>query len=204
MGCPNLPASSTDTNYAWSDDETSTNNLESRGCIIIASKGGGCYQLPLYPPDGEDDESMSGSKRIHVTQNDGKGEVPLCKARFCIGVEKYSDPDGKISSIAEAIHGELSPDGDILYAARMDSQVKYGVVARGGAEFYARLPKKSYVEWIWDHAPGRIVIEEAGGVQTDTNGNVINYGSGAKMDMNVDGIIASPGGIFHSELMKNL
>lgn len=204
LGCPNLPASPTDTNYAWSDDETSTNNVETRGCIIVASKGGGCYQFPLNPLENEDDESLSGCRRIQVTQNDGQGEVPLSKARFCIGVEKYSDPEGKIASIAEAIHGGLDADGDIKYSARMDSQVKYGVLSRGGAEIFARLPKKSYVEWIWDHAPGRIVMEEAGGVQTDTNGNVINYGFGAKMDENVDGVVASPGGVFHSALIKSL
>mmetsp|Transcript_7513 Transcript_7513/g.8590 ORF Transcript_7513/g.8590 Transcript_7513/m.8590 type:complete len:91 (+) Transcript_7513:927-1199(+) len=84
----------------------------------------------------------------------------------------------------------------------MDSQVKYGVLARGGAEMFARLPKKSYVEWIWDHAAGRIVIEEAGGIQTDTNGKLIDYGLGAKMDDHVDGILASPGGVFHDALLN--
>ena len=205
LGCPNLPTSSTDTNYAWSEDETSFNNKSSRGCIIVASKGGGCYQFPLDPPDDENDDSTSNYKRIHVTQNDGQGAIPVSQARFCIGVEKYSDADGKTSSIAKAFHnGELDENGDIKYAARMDSQVKYGVLSRGGAEIYTRLPKKTYVEWIWDHAPGRIVIEEAGGIQTDTNGNIINYGFGAKMDENVDGVIASPGGLFHSKLVETL
>lgn len=166
----------------------------------------------MYPPpsqnnntnNNDNDTSTLGCQRIHVTENNGNGNIPLSKARFCIGVEKYSDPDGRISSIAKSIHGELNNDGDILYSVRMDSQVKYGVLARGGAEVFARLPKKSYVEWIWDHAPGRVVIEEAGGMQTDTNGNVIDYGLGAKMDKDVDGIIASSGGIFHDALVNSL
>ncbi len=199
---PNLPVSPTDNNYAWSNDETSENNADTRGCIIVASKNGGCYQFPLNPLNGEDDSSTLGFTQINVTQNDGEGKVPLSQSRFCIGVEKYSDPDGKISSIAESIHGQLDSDGDILYSARMDSQVKYGVLARGGAEIFARLPKKSYVEWIWDHAPGRVVIEEAGGVQSDTKGNVINYDLGAKMDESVDGILASPGGVFQKALIE--
>ena len=215
LGCPNLPVSATDTNYAWSEDETHDNNSKTRGCIIVASKNGGCYQFPLYPPKDNDDDDDSvnnnnidndsstiGYERINVTQNDGNGNTPLSQARFCIGVESYSDADGKMSSIAKEIHGSLDTDGEILYSARMDSQVKYGVLARGGAEIYARLPKKSYVEWIWDHAPGRIVIEEAGGVQTDTNGNLIDYGLGAKMDASVDGIVASPGGVFHEALVN--
>ena len=208
LGCPNLPASATDTNYAWSEEETHENNSKTRGCIIFASKNGGCYQIPLHPPiddganDDNNDSSTIGCERIYVTQNDGNGDTPLSQARFCIGVESYSDADGKMSSIAKEFHGELDVDGEILYSARMDSQVKYGVLARGGAEIYARLPKKSYVEWIWDHAPGRIVIEEAGGIQTDTNGNLINYGLGAKMDSAVNGIVASPGGIFHEALVN--
>jgi 3'(2'), 5'-bisphosphate nucleotidase len=74
-------------------------------------------------------------------------------------------------------------------------------VARGGAEYITRLPKKEYVEWIWDHAAGRVVIEEAGGVQTDTNGDLIDYGLGAKMDADVDGLLMSSGGIFHDAIL---
>ena len=84
----------------------------------------------------------------------------------------------------------------------MDSQVKYGVLAMGGTEIFIRLLKKSYVEWIWDHAAGRIVIEEAGGIQIDTKGNLINYGHGAKMDSSVNGILASSGKTFHDSLLR--
>lgn len=127
--------------------------------------------------------------------------MSLSAARFCIGVEKYSDPEGKVTAIANKIHGKLDEDGEILHTRRMDSQVKYGVLARGGAEYVTRLPKKEYVEWIWDHASGRIVIEEAGGIQTDTNGNLVDYGLGAKIDKDVDGLLISSGGIFHEAIL---
>lgn len=201
LGCPNLPVLSNDNNYEWSEGETAKKNLSTRGCIFVASKGGGCWQLPLYPLNNDDDDSVVGAKRIHVTQNDGKGEVSISDARFCIGVEKYGDPEGKVSAIAKKIHGKLGNDGEIMHTRRMDSQVKYGVVARGGAEIITRLPKKSYVEWIWDHAAGRVIIEEAGGCQTDTNGHLIDYGLGAKMDHNVDGLLISCGGKFHEALL---
>ena len=213
LGCPNLPASATDENYAWAEDESEENNQLTRGCIFVASKGGGCYQLPLYPPeetvsgdvdadvDVDVDQSTIGAKKLQVTQNDGGGTLPLSQARFCIGVESYGDPEGKVTAIAQKIHGALDESGDILHTRRMDSQVKYGVVARGGAEYITRLPKKEYVEWIWDHAAGRVVIEEAGGVQTDTNGDLIDYGLGAKMDAGVDGLLMSSGGIFHDAIL---
>lgn len=47
---------------------------------------------------------------------------------------------------------------------RMDSQVKYGLLARGdAARVFMRFPSASYREKIWDHAAGLVVVEEAGG-----------------------------------------
>jgi len=213
LACPNLPADKNDENYAWGEDEGEDEHEhgldgemgKKRGCIFVASRGGGCFQLPLYAPSGDDSDTM-GAERVNVTKNNnnnnnGEGQFPLEEARFCVGVEKYGDPEGKVTAIAKKIHGRLDDDGEILFTRRMDSQVKYGVVARGGSEFITRLPKKEYHEWIWDHAAGRIVIEEAGGMQTDTEGALIDYGLGAKMDKDVDGILISAGGIFHEALL---
>ena len=198
LGCPNLPTDAGDENYAWGDDETGTE----RGCIFVASRGGGCYQLPLYAASGDDGDT-TGAQKVQVTGNDGGADsLSLEEARFCIGVEKYGDPEGKVTAIAKKIHGRLDDDGDILFTRRMDSQVKYGVVARGGSEFITRLPKKEYHEWIWDHACGKIIIEEAGGMQTDTDGNLIDYGLGAKMDKDVDGILISAGGVYHEAILN--
>lgn len=200
LGCPNLPSNPLHENYEWAKNEQGEVDMiteKDRGCIFVAHRGGGCFQLPLYSPKG-DDHDLSGAQRVQTTQS---GSLPLEQSRFCIGVEKYGDPEGKVSAIATKIHGKLDDDGDILFTRRMDSQVKYGVVARGGSEFITRLPKKSYQEWIWDHAAGRIVIEEAGGKQTDTEGNLIDYGLGAKLDMNVNGILISSGGMYHDALL---
>lgn len=201
LACPNLPSDASDEEYKWKDDETEENNRNSRGCIFIASKGGGTYQLPLFSPEGHEESSSSLAKRVVATLNDGSGDIPTSQARFCIGVENYSDAGGLVPAIAKKIHGKLDKDGQILYTRRMDSQVKYGVIARGGAEIMTRLPSKSYVEWIWDHAAGKIVVEEAGGLQTDTNGNKIDYGLGAKMSAEVNGLLISSGGIFHDCLV---
>ena len=202
LACPNLPSDATDEEYTWKEDETEENNQKSRGCIFIASKGGGTYQLPLCSPEqGRGDSSSRLAKRVFATVNNGSGDIPTSKARFCIGVENYSDARGLVPAIAKKIHGCLDADGHILHTRRMDSQVKYGVLARGGAEIMTRLPSKNYVEWIWDHAAGKIVLEEAGGLQTDTNGNEIDYGLGAKMNEEVNGLLISSGGIFHDSLL---
>jgi len=41
---------------------------------------------------------------------------------------------------------------------RIDSQAKYGAMARGDAVIYLRFPHAGYREKIWDHAAGAIVI----------------------------------------------
>ena len=70
------------------------------------------------------------------------------------------------------------------------------------AELYARLPKPGYLEWIWDHAAGYVVITEAGGRMTDTNGDEIDFSLGAKMSDKVKGVLGSNGGIFHAALVN--
>ena len=64
-----------------------------------------------------------------------------------------------------------------------------------------RLPKPGYLEWIWDHAAGHVVITEAGGKMTDTNGDEVDFSLGAKMSDKVKGVLASNGGIFHDALV---
>ena len=80
-------------------------------------------------------------------------------------------------------------------ALRMDSQVKYGIVARGEAALYLRLPSPDnpgYLEKIWDHAAGALLVEEAGGRVTDALGADLDFGAGRKLSRN-RGVIVSNG-----------
>jgi 3'(2'), 5'-bisphosphate nucleotidase len=197
LGCPNLPTGMNDENYAWNEDETEDRNKESRGCVFVASRGGGCYQLPLHPVD-----SVL-PKKLSVTPNDGSTRK-ICDGRFSIGVEKFSDALGQTAGMAKVLHGSeraLDDDGEIIRARRIDSQAKHGVIARGGAEWYVRLPKPGYVEWIWDHAAGNVVIEEAGGKMTDTEDCPLDFSLGPKLSPSVRGILMSNGGEFHRALV---
>jgi 3'(2'), 5'-bisphosphate nucleotidase len=88
---------------------------------------------------------------------------------------------------------------------RMDSQAKYGIVARGEATLYLRVPSPSepgYKENIWDHAAGSIIAEEAGGKVTDTLGNPLDFSSGIKMKKN-HGILVT-NGILHDVVLNAL
>lgn len=106
--------------------------------------------------------------------------------------------------MAKVLHGgsALTEDGDIVLARRIDSQAKFGVLARAGAEFYVRLPKPGYREWVWDIAAGNVVLTEAGGVMSDTEGEPIDFSLGAKMSGKVKGVFGSNGGQFHESLVS--
>jgi 3'(2'), 5'-bisphosphate nucleotidase len=83
--------------------------------------------------------------------------------------------------------------------------VKYGIVARGEATLYLRIPSSSevgYKENIWDHAAGSIITEESGGKVTDSLGRPLEFTSGIKMEKN-EGIVAS-NGILHDVVLKAL
>ena len=87
----------------------------------------------------------------------------------------------------------------------MDSQAKYGAVARGDAVLYLRLPSPkspSYREKIWDHAAGSLIVEEAGGRVTDMHGQPLDFASGHKMERN-RGVIVS-NGLLHAAVIETL
>ena len=69
---------------------------------------------------------------------------------------------------------------------RLDSQAKYAVLARGDAEIYMRLPtRKDYVERIWDHAAGALLLTEAGGKVTDCAGKELDFSHGKGLENNL-------------------
>ena len=149
-----------------------------RGCLFVAEKDKGTQMLPL---DGQDSERIQVSQATH---------------RFAESVEStHSDLDTH-AQIAQQI-GITEPP------IRMDGQGKYGVLARGEASVYIRLPNPAtpdYREYIWDHAAGMIVVEEAGGVVTDVDGRALDFSRGRRMTTN-RGILATNGDL-HPQLLE--
>jgi len=99
-------------------------------------------------------------------------------------------------AVARAVNPAYSP-------LRMDSQAKYGVVARGEAALYLRFPSSQspdYREKIWDHAAGALIVEEAGGRVTDMYGQALCFDCGHEMRRN-RGIIAS-NGVLHDAALR--
>jgi len=145
------------------------------GVAFVAVRGQGAAMLPLNgdgPP-----------RPIHVAAlTDPAG------ARFAESFEPAHADQAAHQALARAL-GITRP------ALRMDSQAKYGIVARGEAAIYLRLPsprKPDYQEKIWDHAAGALLVEEAGGRVTDVRGADLDFGTGRTLSRN-RGVIVSNG-----------
>lgn len=117
-------------------------------------------------------------------------------ARFCESMESGHSAHGDAQRVADYL-------GITTESRRLDSQAKYAVVARGEAEIYMRLPtRKGYVERIWDHAAGALILSEAGGSVTDCRGRKLDFTCGKGLARN-RGIIATNGQI-HGEVISAL
>jgi len=155
-----------------------------RGCLFLAMKGKGSFQMDLQ---GGNKQLLSVSKTVTPSES-----------IFTESVE----PD----HVDHVFHQRLAKKLNIAKPSlRMDSQAKYGIVARGEATLYLRVPSPSepgYKENIWDHAAGSIIAEEAGGKVTDILGNPLDFSSGIKMEKN-HGILVT-NGILHDVVLNAL
>jgi 3'(2'), 5'-bisphosphate nucleotidase len=123
-------------------------------------------------------------------------------------VSNITDPKGvRFSESVESTHTSHSDSqrvADILgiskNSVRLDSQAKYVVVAAGDAEIYMRLPSsRRYVENIWDHAGGMLIVAEAGGKVTDIHGKPLTFQFGYQLKEN-RGVLVSNGAL-HAPLL---
>lgn len=234
LGCPNQPVSSnkliqSDSTYGvWSEEEiaeaeSQSNDINSniifssnRGCFFVAVRDCGCYEISIHDLElilfgSKDANDATMWTQLQVTSHKKSPLKTPSQATFCLGVERsFSDPKGTVLKVAQLLHGEgaLTTDDvpDIVNSFRMDGQGKYGILARGEAEYFLRLPKPGYVDWVWDVAAGHLILTEAGGLMTDVSGNHIDFsGIGydrmAKLPTSVEGLLGSCGGAFHEALV---
>ncbi len=107
-------------------------------------------------------------------------------APFCESVESAHSSHNDSEKIAQVLGVTAEP-------IRIDSQCKYAVIARGDASIYLRLPtRKDYMEKIWDHAAGCIIVEEAGGKVTDIFGKNLDFSQGKTLSNNT-GVVGTNG-----------
>jgi len=169
LGCPNLSA-----DFARPFDDP-----DPRGCIYEAVAGRGLYEIPA-------DEITA--PPVHIRRLEAEGEEPV---RMCESVENEHTSHDASERVIEML-GEPAPP------ARLDSQAKYAVVARGQADLYLRLPRPPkpgrgpYLEKIWDHAAGALVAHEAGAAVSDAMGNPLDFSHGRELTKNRGIVVAPP------------
>lgn len=172
LGCPNLS----------SDLERPFDDPDPVGCIFHAGRGTGAFELPASAVSGM-------ARRIEVATG-----RTLTGMRMCESVESGHSRQDEAARVASLLGVRGAP-------ARLDSQCKYAVVARGQADAYLRLPTRAdYVEKVWDHAAGKLIAEEAGAVVSDIAGKPLDFSRGATLSGNRGVVCASRE--FHPHLLE--
>ena len=180
LGLPNLPESDAEPLVEGIGAEQT--DADGKGVLISAVEGQGAQSRALT--------------RGPLASPHGIQMKPLASVRdatFCESVEAAHSDQSDSARIAAAL-GISKP------SVRMDSQAKYGSIARGAGDLYLRLPvRKDYLEKIWDHAAGDLIVREAGGEVTDVEGKRLDFGLGRTLKAN-KGVVAAPRGV-HGEVL---
>jgi HAL2 family 3'(2'),5'-bisphosphate nucleotidase len=164
LACPNLPHVPT----------RATDPEAPRGTVLYAVRGAGSHAAPLF-------DASTPAHPVRVSSRTDPASLRVCES-----VESGHTAHDRSAALAQRL-GLTAP------AVRLDSQAKYGVVARGEADLYLRLPTRpGYHEKIWDHAAGARVVQEAGGTVTDVDGRPLDFGRGRELRGN-RGVVASHG-----------
>jgi 3'(2'), 5'-bisphosphate nucleotidase len=164
----------------------------------------GCPSLPLVSLEGErgavfvavrrQGSAMRGIDRVEERAIRVADIADPAEALFCESFESAHSSHDDMGEIVKLLGVKRPP-------LRMDSQAKYGILARGDGAVYLRLPtKKAYEEKIWDHAAGCVLVEEAGGKVTDLKGNPLDFSQGKTLRRN-KGVIATNGKL-HEVVMQ--
>jgi 3'(2'), 5'-bisphosphate nucleotidase len=172
LGCPNLPVD--DAAPLTAETGVDQTDAEGKGVLFSAILGQGATSRPLGTA------GLGKSKAIHM-----KPVEDIAQATFCESVEAGHSSHGDQHAIVTKL-GVTKP------SVRMDSQAKYGSIARGAGDIYLRLPVRAdYQEKIWDHAAGDLIVREAGGQVTDTLGRRLDFSKGRTLQEN-KGVVAAP------------
>jgi HAL2 family 3'(2'),5'-bisphosphate nucleotidase len=180
LGCPNLSAIHEAERVTSSYTEggegekclTIVNGSD--GCVFFAASGTGAFMQSLA-----DTETPSKPQQIHVNANTDPSWAVMAES-----VERGHS--------SHSLTGRMIRILGIRQRLGVDSQCKYGLLSRGEACVFLRFPRPGYVENIWDHAAGAVVLKEAGGKVTDAMGSELDFSRGRKLS-NARGIVATNG-----------
>jgi HAL2 family 3'(2'),5'-bisphosphate nucleotidase len=154
LGCPALGLGEADIDRA-----------DTEGSLYLAMRGRGVVARTCSTRDGAMAQALP---RIGALSS----ADPVIAASF----EASHGNDRFVTRVAEAVRARRP-------LLRVDSAVKYALVARGDADAYLRIPAgPESVDYAWDHAAGALIASEAGASVTDLGGRPLGFGRGRCLD----------------------
>ncbi|CAK0782351.1 hypothetical protein CVIRNUC_005644 [Coccomyxa viridis] len=180
LGCPNLPQKRIEDEDGVGESASKA-GTDGVGVIFAAEKGQGAFAGPLSD-DGRPGERL----QLEDPQD-------FTELRFMESFESKHSDHSFTAKLAAKLGVTQAP-------LRLDSQAKYGALARGDAAINLRFPHQDYREKIWDHVAGALIVEEAGGKISDASGAPLDFGKGRWLDLNRGIVSATPA--VHNALLK--
>ena len=156
-----------------------------QGWLVVAVRGEGCWRSSLdtenhfQPLRVSDCNDPSSARVMRSFESKHTNETTLRELLLTMGVQ--------------------------VEPVLMDSQAKYAVLAAGEGDWLFRFRSSDqphYIDKIWDHASGTLIVEEAGGRVTDLDGKLLDFSCGALL-VNSRGVLAS-NGLLHEIALKAL
>lgn len=152
------------------------------GLLLLAVKGHGSWVAPL--------DGSAPFERLHVSSRGPEQAVLL---RSLANLKQINPEDGAF--LRTLYSGFMSGLNQASLDQAASSPIRYALLAAGVGDVTIRVPLTP--PWTrelraWDHAPGVLLVEEAGGQVTDLKGQPLNFGTGPVLTDNV-GLLASNG-----------
>lgn len=154
------------------------------GCLI-------CPNLPFPNLQGQETGTLfywaAGSDPVQISLTNHDIREPL---------GSQAGQTAMLQSV-ESRHGDFAVNEKVMKklaitkTIAVDSQAKYGLLARGEGSVYLRvLRDKQYQEKAWDHAAGAALVSASGGTVTNLDGQPLHFGELATIDSG-NGILAT-------------
>ena len=130
LGCPNVPSDRALADGDGGPQEGLGERRPGRGALFWGTRGGGAYVQPLHDGEGLDE-----STRLSVSRAGEEAEKDRSKIRFMESFDSRHSDFSTAARLAAAL-------GVTSSSLRLDSQAKYGCLARGDAAINLRFPRK--------------------------------------------------------------
>jgi 3'(2'), 5'-bisphosphate nucleotidase len=167
VGCPNLAFN---VNGPLRETPIHEDQVDETGCGVVLSaiSGQGTFVRSMQ------ETRLGDPRRVDLTVLPTKSLSDLNFVEATIGKTSLSQAEHK--AVAESL-GSKWP-GTVVWS----QQMKYIALTLGATDVMVRIPKtKERYTYIWDHAGGHILFQEAGGVIRDFDGKDIDFGRGRQI-----------------------